>query len=202
MAEGYINQTEGSGKKARTWQSTIGGNTVEEQYVLQGEPKQATYSVTQGPVLTTANSHLFQIMAGASLNVRIKRIEIWPSIAATAVAITTLQLFRLTSAGTGGTSVTPAVIDPSDGAAGATAMILPSSKGTETTLLWQGSYTAYQTLPTDGAIPAPIILDSDVLGLKGIKIAAGTSNGIALKNVTGISPAAVVVTIWFIETSY
>jgi len=26
MAEGYINQTEGSGKKARTWQSTIGGS--------------------------------------------------------------------------------------------------------------------------------------------------------------------------------
>ena len=67
MGESYVNVTEGSGKKLHSWQRTIGANNVEGQVVLAGVPHFASYVSAVQSSTATANSHLVQIMAGASL---------------------------------------------------------------------------------------------------------------------------------------
>jgi hypothetical protein len=203
VAESYTNITEGSGKKQHSFQRTIGANTVEDNVVVSGEPYLATYMATFAPLLSTSDSHLFQIMAGASLKVRIRRVEIFAYGAATTATLTALQLFRLTSAGTGGTAVTPLPFDPADSAAGATCMKLPTAQGTEAANpLWQGSFAAWQTMPTSAVIMPMVVLDFDLLRSKPIIIAAGTSNGVALKNLSAIAAALCIINVTFDETNF
>lgn len=205
MPESFINQTEGSGKKARTFQRVIGANTVEEQYVIIGQPAIAAYTCSgAAALLTTAASHIMQLMAGASLHVYIHRIQAYQLVLETAATIVQWDLFRLSSAGTGGTALTPAQLDTADAASGAAGMTLPTAKGTETTKLYSGTSQCIQTVPTGGVGLAPLILDWDfdkLLRGKLPRIAAGTSNGIALKQVTGAAAASAVVVITFSEAN-
>ena len=186
MPEGYAQINEGSGKKLHTFQRTIGANTVEDEVMLLGEQYLAHYRVvpTSAVSLATGSSHLLQIMAGASLAVYVRRIRIYQVVAATTAAINNISLFRLSSAGTGGTSVTPAPADTTDSAAGATAMTLPTAKGTETTLVGFQSFLLYQTAPTaGGGLNAVLLCDWDFerLRTKAERIPAGTANGLAIK---------------------
>ena len=74
MAESFINQTEGSGKKSHTWDRTIGANTIQDEFVLPGEFPYTSYTIfANGVSIATANDHCLQIMAGASLPVRVRR---------------------------------------------------------------------------------------------------------------------------------
>lgn len=143
-------------------------------------------------------------MAGSSNRVRVRRIEVAQMVNATTAAMCQWAVYRLTTAGTGGTSITPQLLDPSDSPVSATAMTLPTAKGTEGALLWSGATAMYQTISaTPANYPQPfIILDFDGNRRKPIHIAAGTSNGIALKNITAIANATVIVTAWFTETSF
>ena len=205
MAAGSsISVTPGSGAKLATSATyTESSATVQDPKMIFGEQYQATYSVSTGPSMASANSHLLQIMAGSSLKVRLRRLEIYPATLATTVTLGFLSLFRVTSAGTGGTGLTTVAFDPADAASGATAMALPSSKGAEAASpLWQGSFVAYQVLPTSGAIQPPIILDFDGLRRKPIIIAAGTANGVVLKNITAIAGATCLIQAYFEETSF
>jgi hypothetical protein len=206
LAEGFINVTEGSGKKIHAFDRTIGANTVLGEVVVNGEQYLAEYSVTTITPISaaTANSHPLQIMAGASLRLRIRRIEVAQMGLATTGAMCQWALYRLTTAGTGGTAITPQLLDPADAAAGATAMTLPSAKGTEGALLWSGSTPMTQTVTaTPSNFPQPfIVLDFDGLRRKPVHVAAGTSNGIALKNITAIAAATVIVTAFFDESSF
>src|SRR5262245_48425855 len=104
MAESKIALTEGSGKNARTYQRVVGANTVEESYMLLGEHGTATYiasTASAGTSTATANSHLFQLMAGASLHVYVRNIKVYQLAVATTAAIDALEVVRLTTAGTG-----------------------------------------------------------------------------------------------------
>lgn len=200
MAESLVQVTEGSGKKLHTWQRTIGANNVEDEFIIPGEYPLASYVCVTGNVLTaTANSHLLQLMAGASLPVRIRRILVRPGgTLPAAVTRFPIQVFRLTTAGTGGGTVTPRPHDTTEAAAGAVGMTLPTAKGTEGVGLDEENFW-FNT----AAIPGEGVYEwVEQPRMKPLIIPAGTANGIALKNPTALATASVTCTIWFVETSF
>jgi hypothetical protein len=204
VAESNVNVTEGSGKKLHTWNRTIGANSVEDEYMLLGENALATYTVTIGPTaLATANSHLLQIMAGASLKVRIRRIEVWQTAAVTAASFADFQLWRLSTAGTGGGAGNGFGMDPADPAVGATFMSLPTVKGTETTLMARAYPYLMQTVGASTPEIQPVIVwDFDRQRSKPLIIAAGTTNGIAIKNAAASAAGSVLMFVILDESSF
>lgn len=206
MAEGYVNVTEGSGKKLHSYQRVIGTNTVEDEVTLFGEPYVPSYVCSQAGGISTAtlDSHIFQLMAGSTLHVYVRRIEIYQASLVTTAALIPFGLYRLTTAGTGGTSVTPRPLDTDDSAAGATGQTLPSSKGTEgVRLLRQHAYLA-QTAPVSPAGEASkvLVLDFPRLIGKALRIPAGTTNGIAVKIETAAAGGAVHVAAYLYELNF
>ena len=204
MAESLVAVTQGSGKNLHTFNRTIGASSVEDEVVLLGENYLASYLVSDGDYSTaTANSHLLQIMAGASLKVRIRRIELDLTAVATAVAIMGWAVFRLTTAGTGGTVVAVQALDTTDSAAGATAMSLPTVKATEGVRVASGGAYMMQTLGASAQLANPIIvLDFDRPRSKPLIIPAGATNGIAIKNTTAIAGATIRYRVWFDESNF
>jgi hypothetical protein len=196
MAESFVAVTAGSGTKLHTFQRVIGANTVEDDVSIPGEPYLATYvvSTTVAISLATANSHVYQVMAGASLNLYIRRIRIYQVGLATASALIHFQLWRLTTAGTGGTAHGSAARDSTDAAAGFAGMDLPTVKGTEGAFIDAATAMLIQTVPLGGPGQASLIAewDFDLLRTKPPRIPAGAANGIALKNTTGAAAATVV----------
>lgn len=197
MAEGFVNVTEGSGKKLHTFNRTIGANDVHDEAVILGEQYLATYGISGASSTATANDHLLQIMAGSSLKVRIRRIRIYQSTLAGAVNLFAFQVLRLTTAGTGGTTVTPQPYESADGSSGATVMLLPTTKGTEGAILQRSGLGAYAAHPITVAWEW-----TQLPNAKPIVIPAGTTNGIAVKNMTAVASAAVVVQVEFDESSF
>lgn len=206
MPEAFFNGTEGSGKKIHHFQRTIGANDVLDEVVQSGEQYLASYSVgtgLSGTLLTTNNDHQMQIMAGSTLNVYIRRIFAYQVVLATTAAIAQFQVLRLTTAGTGGTAVTPQKNDESDSASGASIMTLPTVKGTEGGRMWSGGCLLAQTAPTAGASTLLFDIDTGRFGrLKDWRLSAGTTNGFAVKNVTANPAAAIVVNIWYSEANF
>lgn len=203
MAESTLSVTQGSGLMLQTWSKTVGANTVHDQFVLPGEYPYATYWIQASNIsIATANDHVLQIMAGASLNVRIRSITIEQNANATTAARATFELIRLSTAGTGGTAVTPAKADTADSAAGATGMTLPSAKGTETTSLRQTVLIMRQAISATQTQPEENILWTPSPNAKPIIIAAGTSNGIAIKSLNATAACTVNVTVEIVETSF
>lgn len=203
MAEATIAVTAGSGTLLHSYTRTIGGNTVHNEAMVLAEPHLASYLVSVGPSTATANSHLLQIMAGATLKVRIRRIEVHQELLATTATLMDLRLYRLTTAGTGGTAGTLAALDPSESAAGATAMTLPTTKGTEGALLGLQNPYMLQTIGASAPLIQPIALwDFDRLRSKPLVIAAGTSNGIAIKNVDAVAGGGVFINVWLDEATF
>lgn len=206
MPESFVNVTEGSGKKLHTFQRTIGANNVEDEYILHGEPALASYTITNAAGATsvaTANSHILQIMAGSSLRVRIRRIELHQSNVATTGALAAFQLLRLTTAGTGGTTITPLALDPGEGSAGCTAMTLPTVKGTEGTAIVQAQPYFIQTVGAASVVPNPVLVwDFDRLRSKPLVISAGTTNGVCIKTLNAVAAATVWINVWLDETSF
>lgn len=204
MGESTVEVTTGTGKKLHSWARTIGANTVEDEVGVNGEQYLATYTVAHGPAsMATANSHITQIMAGASLKVRIRRIRVWQFAPATTATVGIWELYRLTTAGTGGTAITPSALDTLDAASGATAMTLPTAKGTEGARIETASCYVIQTVGASTPFNGPMIdWDFDRLRTKPLIIQAGTSNGIAVKNTTGAAAGQVMVTILFDESSF
>ena len=143
-------------------------------------------------------------MAGSSLNVRIRKIEITQVGAASVVTNMLIQVLRLTSAGTGGTASSATALDPSDASAGATGMILPSSKGTENGIVYYCPVYMMQTFAVSNPVPTPgLIIDFDRPRMKPLIIPAGIANGIAIKNVSGgVVSGSVIINVWFSETSF
>jgi hypothetical protein len=123
---------------------------------------------------------------------------------ATAAALMHFQLWRLTTAGTGGTAHGTSPRDGSDAASGATAMDLPTVKGTEGAFIDAAVSMLIQTVPTGGPGQASLIAewDFDQLRMKPPRIAAGAANGIALKNTTGAAAATVIPVFEFVEASF
>lgn len=207
MAESTLAVTAGSGSNLRVNTRSISATTTLEQFVQIADPNKATYNiVTAATSIATAASHTLQIMAGSTLPVYLHRIMVWQIGLATSAAIVNWDILRLTTAGTGGTALTPAPLDTTDSASGATAMTLPTAKGTESTALFRFSTSLTQTVATQsGGQMATLLADLDfdmLLKSKVPRIAAGTSNGIVLKQVTGAAAATVYVVATISEASY
>lgn len=202
MGENIVQVTEGTGKKLHTWDTTIGANLVQDEFTLPGEYPYATYFVTASASVATANDHLLQIMAGGTNKVRIRRIGIEQSTNATTAAPGSISILRVTTAGTGGTAVTPRPGDSSDAAAGATCMTLPTVKGTEgvefirTTLLWRQAVSATAAAVDDA------FTWYQMPNAKGLVIPAGVTNGIVIKQLTAIAAANAVINVEFVETPF
>ena len=182
MSTSYVTFDEGTSRKVRTFQRTDGVDTVEEWMYVQSESLFDTYTIYAGTIATsTVNSHLLQIMAGGSNRVGIKGITIYQSGAATTADHFPIDIHRLTTAGTGGTAITAYPLDPASSAAGATGMSLPSSKGTEG--IRPGGRVRGPVETAVASATGPML---DIVyganNTKPIYIAAGTSNGICLKN--------------------
>lgn len=200
MTEATLAVTAGSGTLLRTDTKTISSNTVHREFMLIDDWSLPTYTVTAaGVATTTAASHLMQLMAGSSLNVRIRRIRVTQNAAAGSVSVYPLQLVRVTTAGTGGTAITARPYDTAASAAGAAGMTLPSAKGTEGNILWDESIWL-----ATGAIPG--VLNKfewvQLPNSQPLIIAAGTSNGIVIKNTSGIATSTLDIAVEFTETSY
>ena len=177
-----------------------------DQKVVLGEQYLPTYVLGSQGIASTATSlsHLLQIMAGASLNVRIRRIRVWQVAVATTAALASFVIIRLSSAGTGGTVQTAAPLVPSDGPSGATGMTLPTVKGIETTSISQQGVYFVQTIPTAMAGMSALLVDLEFDSSRGesLFIPAGVSNGIAIKQGVGQAGASVIVQVDFTEASF
>jgi hypothetical protein len=204
MTDTYIELSAGVGTKNHSYTRPISGNTVHETVNLNGEPHLATYTVVASASSATADSHLLQIMAGASNYVRIRRIRLYQGALATTAAMGRIDLFRLTTAGSSGGSVTPRSLDTADSAASATAMTLPGPKGTEGNQIYIINAMFIQTVPTGGPNGAALLwdLDFDTRRGKPLIIPPGTTNGIAIKQVTPVAGASVWMNVEFSETSF
>ena len=208
MVAANISITQGSGTRLGTSSYTEGGVTVHDEKTILGEtylPTAIVNTSNSGPVLTTTvNSHLLQIMAGASLRVRIRRIELYQVGLATTAAFGQIFVVRLTTAGTGGSNLgAPVILDTSDGAVGATAMTLPTAKGTEGTIIHAGAAYYIQTAGASSTVVAPFyVIDFDRSRSKPLIIAAGAANGIAIKTGSAIAAATVNMSVWLDETSW
>jgi hypothetical protein len=203
MAEAFVNVTEGSGKKLRAFDRTIGANTVLEEGMFLAEQNMATYtcSPAAGISIATANDHTFEVMAGASLNLYIRRIEVYQLVAATTAAFCQFILYRLTTAGTGGTAQTVTALDNVDAAASATVMTLPTVKGTETFRIWNGTCVVTQTVAVAGS-PTKLVDISFDPKAKVNRVPAGTTNGIGLKCITAVAAATVVFNVTWGEANF
>lgn len=204
MGTSFVSVDEGSARKIRTFQRTDGADTVEEWMYAESEPFLAAYTVSVTTAIATseANSHLLQIMAGSTLDVGIRRITV-AQMANGTTQVNQWQLVRLTTAGTGGTSYTPRPHAPGDSASGATAMaaVVSPNKGTEGVALGSFVVLTHATAATVGLNP---IFDRQwaLDRTKGLWIAAGTSNGIALKNITASASTTVHITVELVEAGW
>jgi hypothetical protein len=194
MAENFVNVTEGSGKKLHTFNRTIGANDVHDEVVVLGEQYLDSYLVDSGIVsVATANDHLLAIQASSSLGFLLRWLKIYQLGLATTAAYGQVQIFRLTTAGTGGSVITPRALDIADSAA-VTAMTLPTAKGTEAQRLVDWSHPYTQTISaTPGKDTLLADWNFDTLRMGGLKVPSGTANGIAVKHVTAVAAATVIV---------
>lgn len=204
MGNSYFTIDEGTTKNIATYSRTVDGATVHTQKVMLDEPGFDTYhiSVTANVGITSANKHLLQIMAGGTNRVYVRRFQAWQNANATTTGKVQILVYRLTTAGTGGTSYTPAPVDPSSSASGATAMSEPSSKGTEGTLLdhfYGLIHTAITTVGLDNPCLERVY---DTGRARPIIISAGTSNGIAFKCTSSDATAGFVFSAIISEATY
>jgi len=187
-------------KRIHTNQRTISGNALEDQYVQEGESAYPTYTViASGISVATSASHVLQIMADGTNYTRLKalRISLTDDVPASASALL-IELYRLSTAGTGGSAVTPAPSDTADTYAGG-AMTLPSSKGTEGAKLdqwrlWLPSAVAGGQRDKATWVYRP--------GMKPRIFGVATTAGIAFKVNTGVASATIDIVAEFITTSY
>jgi hypothetical protein len=175
--------TAGSGTLLHSVTTSIGGSMVHNEVVTLGEQYLATYTTFFSTAAAAASSdkHPFELMAGASLKLRIREITFWQQAASAAGTMMAFEILRLTTAGTGGTSRAVAALDPADAAAGATLMQTPTAEGTEGAILLVAVYPTVTTLPN----LAPAFSWKQLPNAKPIVVAAGTSNGIGLSITTG-----------------
>lgn len=203
MAEGFVNVTEGSGKKLHTNEYTVGANSVHDELVVLGPHPWPTYSVLIVVSTATATDHLLCLNAGGSLKVRVHRISIEQHANATTGSLGSFAILRtISSAPSGGTGITPGPFDTGDSAAGAAGRALPTIKGVESTILMEPRILMRQTVATAGAQENDRFEWRQAPHGKPIVIPAGTANGLVIKNNTAIAGGSVSLTMEFSETAF
>lgn len=200
MAESFLTTAAGN---IHTWTRVISANTVHDQGVFPAEYPGASYIVFGGTIsIATADAHVLELLAGSSLNLKVRCIHIEQSSNANAAALGSFSIFRLSTAGTGGSAITPAKFDTSDSAAGATGMSLASSKGTETTELFRIHMPMRQAISATQAQVDDQWEWIQKPGQKPLVVAAGTSNGLCIKSNTAVAGGAVDVWFEFVEQAF
>jgi len=204
MANSYVSFDEGTARKVRTFQRTDdAANTVEEWMYATSEPVLPAYTVTATNIAgVTADSHIMQVMAGADDRVGIRRVTIYQNAAASTTRQARLQLVRLSTAGTGGSAITPDPLDPASAASGATAATLPSSKGTETVDPGGIHSAVVQSTITDQLNSPLFDIEFGNDRERALWVAAGTSNGIAIKNLVADNTVTYDVFVRFVEAGW
>lgn len=197
MADTFLEVSAGQGTKLRTLTRSIGGSTVHEESVIPGDSHMPSYMTPGSSIsVATVDTHLLQVMAGASLKLRIRRIVVVAN-AATIATTGAFQILRLTTAGTGGTALTPSPLDTTDPASGATAMAAVATVGTEGAVLLRFSL-GFPAAPPHGAVFEWVQSPNQ----KPIIVPAGAANGIVLKNLVAIAGGGINTWIEFDETSF
>ena len=187
MGDYFLEVSSGSGTRLAHYEYTVGVDTVADQKVRVGLPFLPTYSLSVvTPIsMATLDAHLLQMMAGANNRLTLVYLRVTQVAVASAAAVKGFGLYRLTTAGSGGTAVSPRKLNPASGNAEATAMTLPTVKGTEGELVVADSGAAFAAVPSTGILPAIVKWDwRGALRSEAPEIAAGTSNGLALKLLT------------------
>jgi hypothetical protein len=187
------------GTRLATNSYTEGGVTVHDEKTILGEPYTASYVLGFAAIsIATSADHVLQIMAGSSLNVRIRRIRLYQLALAGTASTTPFIIHRLSTAGTGGTAVGARAVDSGDAAAGMTAMTLPTVKGTEGNFFYRWTMGLYAAHP----IVAPAFEWVQLPNSKPFIIPAGTTNGMAIKVTTGVASATISGWVEADETSF
>ena len=142
---------------------------------------------------TTSASHLFFLQGDGTLYTRVNWFEISQQTLAGGAATAEIRVYRTTTAGTGGTSISCYPVDGNDTSPYAgVAMTLPTAKGTEGVLLYQ------MRLPILAAAP---VLQTYRWERQNYEkpwiIAPATTNGLAWKLVTGIATSTLNITVGF-----
>ena len=152
MSESTLQVTEGDGPLLHVDNKSIGGQTVKEEYILHGEQAlpsyQAFFSSVSIPLGT--EKHPFELMAGASLKLRVREIVVFQQAATAAGTQLVFDIKRLSTAGTGGPTNPIAALDPSSPSSGATLMETPTAEGTEGDTVVSGVLPLTATLPNTG----------------------------------------------------
>jgi len=186
-------------KYLHTHQRTISGTAREDTYVQQGESAYPTYSaVARNISIATANDHVLQIMGDGSNYSRLRQVQIQLGATySTAIAVVVIGLYRLSTAGTGGSALTPAPHDTSDTYGGG-AMTLPSSKGTEGALLHVWSLPNYGSGSVIFSTGPTIWTPSG----KPVIFGTATSSGLAFKVIVNAASTTIDINAEFAVTSY
>ncbi len=204
MAESVVKVSEGSGKLVHSFSRIIGSSFVDDISTIDGMPYYASYSVgSGGATVAVANDHAFQIRAGASLIVYVHELTVVQHAPATTAAFMQWEVWRTTTAGTGGFVTGQDKLDTTDSSASVAFMQNPTAKGTESVRL--DSYAAYVTqTPGVAGFQWPVLyrFKADGKLLKPWRIPAGTTNCIVLKNVTAMAGAQVDARLVWSEASF
>lgn len=204
--ESLVQVTEGAGKKLHTYQRTIVANNVEDEIVIPGEHYLPTYVVVGvGVSGAVVGDDILQLMAGAALNVRIRRIRVEQEGNITAAAVMTWNISRVTTAGTGGTAIVPQKMDNADANAGATAAqgVPNATHGTAAAVVHlRRNMFPVQTAPVGGLGTIPYWEWVAAPGGKPLIIPAGAANGFVIRNSQGRAGLTVNAEIEFTETAW
>lgn len=179
---------------------TIGGTAREDQVFQLADTEYPTYIALANNVSTaTGDDHLMMLMGDGTSYIRVKRFVVQQSYDFPAsAAYLRVALYRLTTAGSGGGTVTARPYDAADAAYGGTIQTLPSSKGTEGTLLWAGQL--YLPVSPGGASSSMEWRQEPTT--KPIVIGASADSGLAWKVTAAVASATVDVRVLFTTTSY
>lgn len=203
MAESTLAVTPGSGQLLRTNSRTVGGTAVHEQGVIIAEGNAATYTaLVKDIAVSTAAAHLLMVQGDGTNYVRLRRIKINQSTLAGAAGATAyFGVYRVTTGGTGGTTISARPFDTADtNPYGGTVASAPTAKGTESDQL------LHMRVGLTGALPITNIYQTEWVArddnTKSIVFGSATTAGIVIKNETAVGTAKVDIEVEFVVTSY
>ena len=197
MPVSSIRVTEGSGPYLNTWQRSISSVNREDQYVQLGEPALPTFSAHYFPTTTTTGEHILELMAGASVYLRILRIAAYANDWPAAAALMELDIRRLDTAGSGGTAQIPVPFDTADTSSATVQWSVPTP-GIE------GAWIGRLAVPMGTAASASdrtVVWTPEPRG-KPLIIPAGTANGLMLEPVLGVASSGLFVEVIWTETAW
>lgn len=181
-----------------SWSRTIEATSKEDQFVLRGEHVVATHSALASGISTaTSASHLICIEADGTNYVRLHRIWVQQVAAAGSATLAQLQLFRTSTASSAGSSVTARQFDGADSAYAGAIRTIPT-KGTEGNQLLQARLWLTNSIAANPNTWEWVAREDQ----KPIIFGTASTDGLALKIVTGIASATVDITLEFSTTTY